>query len=319
MFSVIIPLYNKEKYVKRSVESVLNQSYKKFELIVIDDASTDNSIKHLKEINDNRIKIIYRKERGHGGYAARNLGLKLAKYEFVSFLDADDKWNKDYLLRMKDLIEKFPQINVFSCGWEEKAGNISKTNSYYNKNKKKRLHIIDDFYKNSYQGHNPLCTIVLTAKKEIFIDAGTFPEGKCKRGGDIETWLRLMRKEKLAWTPYIGAIYYKDVANTVTKSISDIQIPYVYYSVKDLLKIENDKQKQFEYKKYSNYYTRISIFHSVVFNTNKKEIIEGFYKDVDRKYYYFFRVLKVIPPFILKPLFKMYRKLMLKFSKNDLG
>ncbi len=317
MFSVIIPLYNKENYIERCLKSVLNQTIIDFELIIVDDNSTDNSLEIAKRINDNRIIIIERKKRGHGGYAARNIGIKNAKYDYVSFLDADDEWNPDYLKNIQQLIQNFPECNVFSTAWIEKYGNKTKTNSFFNANKVKGTHIVADFYNQSSVGQNPIHTITLTTKKDKIIEIGGFPEGKCKRGGDIETWLRLMLNNKLAWSPHIGSVYYKDVSEAVTKQISDTEIPYVYYTVKELLKIE--QKKQVELKKYSNYYSKMAILHSIVLNTNKKNIIKGFYKEVDIIYYIFFKILIIFPSFILLPLYKIYRKLMLKFSKSDLG
>mgnify|MGYP000079277661 CR=1 FL=1 len=81
--SVVIPLYNKEKYVKRAINSVLNQTYQEFEIIVINDGSSDNSEAKVKEINDNRIKLITQENAGVS--AARNRGIKEAKYELIAF------------------------------------------------------------------------------------------------------------------------------------------------------------------------------------------------------------------------------------------
>ena len=90
MFSIIIPLYNKEKYIVNTIKSVLNQSFSKFEVIVVDDGSSDNGVNAVKKIDDSRIKIITQKNQGVS--AARNNGIKNAKYEYIAFLDADDLW-----------------------------------------------------------------------------------------------------------------------------------------------------------------------------------------------------------------------------------
>ncbi len=319
MFSVIIPLYNKEKYIKRSVLSVMNQSFAKFELLIVDDKSTDNSMQIVNQFNDSRIKIIKRNERGHGGYAARNLGIEKAKYQYVSFLDADDEWNENYLMEMQNLIINFPHISVFSCAWEEKAGKLTKTNSYYNQNKNKGSHIVTDFLDSSIKGQNPLCTIVLTVAKNKLTDIGAFPEDKCKRGGDIETWLRLMLDNKIAWTPYIGAIYNKNIQNAVTQKISDIEIPYVYFSVTKLIKHDMSIEKINKLKQYSNYYSKMSVLHSIILDKDRKKILTVFFKNVNVLYYYFFKGLLLFPPFLLKTLFKLYRQFMVKYSKSDIG
>ena len=91
--SVIIPTYNRAHLVDRAIQSVLNQTYKDFELIIVDDGSTDNTEDIIKEFQkkDERIKYI-RHEENRGGSAARNTGIKAAKGEYIAFLDSDDEW-----------------------------------------------------------------------------------------------------------------------------------------------------------------------------------------------------------------------------------
>jgi glycosyltransferase involved in cell wall biosynthesis len=89
--SVIIPTYNHAHYIGRAINSVLNQTYRDFELIVVDDASTDQTQRILEQMNDKRIKII-RHENNKGAPAARNTGIKASEGEFIGFLDDDDEW-----------------------------------------------------------------------------------------------------------------------------------------------------------------------------------------------------------------------------------
>ena len=98
MISVIMPLYNNEKYIEEAVKSVINQTYTDWELLIINDASTDNSFQIVEKIakTDSRIKLInFKKNKGVSH--ARNLGIREAKGEYISFLDSDDFWNKDFL------------------------------------------------------------------------------------------------------------------------------------------------------------------------------------------------------------------------------
>lgn len=100
MISVIMPLYNNEKYVIEAIQSVINQTYKDWELIIINDASTDNSKfvvqNFLEKEKDNRLIFIDLKE-NKGVSFARNLGMRKAKGEYISFLDSDDFWDKEFL------------------------------------------------------------------------------------------------------------------------------------------------------------------------------------------------------------------------------
>ena len=116
-FSVIIPVYNVEEYIAECIEMVLNQTYKYFELILVDDGSTDNSyyICNQYKEKDNRIKVIH-KSNG-GASSARNLGLDNAEGEYIIFIDSDDYWNgKDVLQNLSNIIDNGkPDIIVFRC------------------------------------------------------------------------------------------------------------------------------------------------------------------------------------------------------------
>lgn len=87
--SIIIPTYNREKLIYRSIQSILNQTYKKIEILVIDDGSIDNTKKEIYQITDNRIRYI-KLRRNKGANYARNLGIIKAFGEYISFLDSDD-------------------------------------------------------------------------------------------------------------------------------------------------------------------------------------------------------------------------------------
>ena len=91
MVSIIVPLYNAEKFIWETVQSVINQTYKDFELLLVDDCSTDRSLAAAEAINDSRVRVI-RQEQNAGAYAARNRGLSEAKGRYIAFLDAEDKW-----------------------------------------------------------------------------------------------------------------------------------------------------------------------------------------------------------------------------------
>ena len=119
MISVIMPLYNNEKYVIEAIQSVINQTYKDWELIIINDASTDNSKeivqRFLHKQLDSRIKFIDL-ENNKGVSFTRNLGIKEAKGEYISFLDSDDLWDKEFLklsyLKLKENY-KFVYTNFY--------------------------------------------------------------------------------------------------------------------------------------------------------------------------------------------------------------
>ena len=115
MISVVIPLFNKQDSIRSTIESVLAQSFRDFELIVVDDGSTDGSVDVVKAINDPRIRLI---EKQNGGVSsARNEGIRNASYEYVAFLDGDDLWDSDYLREIVHLIEVFPEAGILGTSY----------------------------------------------------------------------------------------------------------------------------------------------------------------------------------------------------------
>ena len=120
--TVIIPLYNKEKHIQNTIETVLRQTYKDFELCVIDDGSTDNSASIVDKMHDDRILLI--KKENEGVSKTRNFGVSIAKNEFVAFMDADDEWEDTYLEEIVELINKYPEAAIYATNYEvvEKNG-----------------------------------------------------------------------------------------------------------------------------------------------------------------------------------------------------
>jgi len=124
-FSVIVPVYNVEKYIKKNISSVLSQSYRDLELICLDDGSTDKSVDIIKQISnkDDRLKLIENKLNVGPG-KLRNQGLKIASGEWILFLDSDDWYEKDLLKKLNDVVMDFPSLNViefrFSLAKNEK-------------------------------------------------------------------------------------------------------------------------------------------------------------------------------------------------------
>lgn len=114
MISIIIPLYNKENTILRCINSVLAQTYKEFEVIIVDDGSVDNGVSVIENsINDKRIRIF--KQKNGGVSKARNTGAKAAIGDWLIFLDADDYWLPDFLLKMHDAASKYKDCPLIQC------------------------------------------------------------------------------------------------------------------------------------------------------------------------------------------------------------
>lgn len=111
MISVIIPTYNREKTIQRAIDSVLQQTYQDFELIIVDDGSCDQTKEIIEQINDSRISYVWQKN--GGAAAARNTGIKFAKGEYIAFQDSDDFWYADKLEKQLTALQTYDADVVF--------------------------------------------------------------------------------------------------------------------------------------------------------------------------------------------------------------
>ena len=257
-FSVVIPIHNKLPHLERSINSVLNQSYQDFEIILIDDASTDGSSDKIKEFKDPRISIYTRNEPGPGGYAARNLGIEKAQGAWVAFLDADDEWYPHHLEKMNELASKYPDVYFMSCGWETYRSNVKQSNSFYNKNaNNESLKItIEEYLKNGIKKSLPVWTSVAVVKRSSKIAIDLFPsDSGAKRGGDLHAWLKLIcYHKKMAWSNHIGAVYHLESVNMVTKK-AKANFSLVNDNIFKELSRDLDKDKLKYLERYFNYLT----------------------------------------------------------------
>ena len=140
-FSIVVPLYNKERHIKRAMRSVLNQSHRNFELIVVDDNSTDSSVAIVEAIQDPRVRLLKRTTPGPGGYAARNLGIISAQNPWIAFLDADDEWNDGYLAEIAKAIVRNPGCRVFCSGFVYQNTHDQRPARYTKKNRGQGSHL----------------------------------------------------------------------------------------------------------------------------------------------------------------------------------
>ena len=212
-FSVVIPLYNKEKAIKSTIESVLVQSFADFELLVIDDGSTDNSVSIVRQLDDNRIRLLSKKNGGVS--SARNFGIQSANADYIAFLDADDKWDTSFLLTMYSLINKYP-----NCGMYCSAMTLSYPNGL-NVTFTRAVNpdcVLDDYFEASSISYF-MCASSCVVPKKIFGNCGNFTIGRM--GEDLEMWARIMLKYNMAYTPKSLAYYIMGTTKqaTATKTL----------------------------------------------------------------------------------------------------
>ncbi|MBN1501519.1 MAG: glycosyltransferase [Spirochaetes bacterium] len=185
-FSVIIPVYNRPDYIVRSAASVLNQTYSDYELIIVDDGSTDNTLSVIQQFSDKAV-ILHQKNKGVS--SARNLGISAAKGRFIALLDSDDIWKKSKLQRQYEFIGDHSGIRIFQCNENWIRGG-RKVNP-----QKKHLKPSGDIFAESLQ----MCLVSPSAvviSKTVFEDYGLFDEDLivCE---DYDMWLRISSREKI--------------------------------------------------------------------------------------------------------------------------
>lgn len=205
MISVIIPLYNKEKQIANTLHSVLKQTFQDFEIVVVDDGSTDRSVAKVKKINDMRIRIIHQQNAGVS--AARNKGIEEARYGLIAFLDADDEWKTEYLETQYKLYQKYPECSVYACNYEFQESKAKSSNTIIRKLPfQGEDGILSNYFEVASCSHPPLWTSAVVVKKEAIQTIGGFPVG-IKSGEDLLTWARLTVRYKIAYSRLIMAIY----------------------------------------------------------------------------------------------------------------
>lgn len=204
-FSVVIPLYNKERQIAGTLRSVFAQTCADYEIIVVDDGSTDGSAAVVESLHDPRIRLI--RQANAGVSAARNLGIAEARGEYIALLDADDEWRPEYLATIAALIRKYPQCDVFATNYSHVDSNGKTFPTILRKIPFDGDDgILYNYFEVASVSSPPICSICITARKEAFQSVGGFPLG-IKSGEDLLTWARLAARYKIAYSKKPLAVF----------------------------------------------------------------------------------------------------------------
>jgi len=219
--SAIIALYNKEPYIERAIVSVQNQTIKDFELIIVDDGSTDKGPDIVKNIDDDRISLFRQENMGVSN--ARNNGVKKSKSNFITFLDADDKWTNKHLDTLIRLKKKFPQAGAYTTAHVKHIGDNKTVEQKYRFIPSPPWEgILPNYFKSEVEGAHPITTGVVGIPKRIFLEAGGFDE-RAYQGEDMDLWAKIALKYPIAFSWDIGAIYHVDAANRIGEVLRPIR------------------------------------------------------------------------------------------------
>mgnify|MGYP000879903501 CR=1 FL=1 len=232
MFSIVIPLYNKELSIKKTLQSVLAQSYQKFEIIIINDGSTDNSIRVIETINDARIRLIHQENQGVS--SARNRGIQEAKYDWIAFLDADDLWTTEHLQEIIIMMQKFPEEKVFATSFQ-----FSDKRTMFKHPRREPIFKIDNYFKEATK-EILICTDVIVTHKNVVKSIGGFNE-KLKWGEDWDLWTRIARKYPIIKSQKITAEYRIDAENRSSNSFNAKKSLVFNYKFKKTNSLDENK------------------------------------------------------------------------------
>jgi|26BtaG_2_1085354.scaffolds.fasta_scaffold02219_4 glycosyltransferase involved in cell wall biosynthesis len=218
MFSIVIPLYNKELSIRNTIQSVLNQTHQDFEIIVVNDGSTDNSVCAVEKINDARTRII--NQTNQGVSSARNRGITEARFEWVAFLDGDDLWLENHLEEVIKMINTFPNGKFLTTSFE-----YSDNRKVFKRKRDSTMFKVDNYFKEATK-ELLVCTGTAVINKECFRSLGLY-NTSLKIGEDTELWNRMIRQYGLVKSSIVTAIYRIDAENRTTLS-RDLETTYVY-------------------------------------------------------------------------------------------
>jgi glycosyltransferase involved in cell wall biosynthesis len=213
VISVVIPIYNKEHFIYKTIESVLKQRFELFELLLINDGSTDNSLREVQKFQDERIRIISIKRSGVS--KARNIGIENSKFNWIAFLDADDYWAENFLDSVVDGIDRFPKQKLFATG---------RTHFFSNSSMRYENEFLpnegDTSILNFFQvisKHLPLINSSNTVIKKTHFNASGFFREDQRMHEDHDLWMRLCINEEVVFINKNLSFYRNTEEETASK------------------------------------------------------------------------------------------------------
>ena len=299
-FSVIVPLYNKEAYIQDTVKSILNQTFTDFEVIIINDGSTDKSLDKISYYTDSRIFIINQENTGVS--KARNHGIDLAKAKHMALLDADDCWHKNHLFELKKQIELFPDAGLYCNNYQiYYTKNVCRP-ANFNFDYKKDCLIVDDFFKASTI-NSVAWTSAVGFSKTKFNAVGGF-NSKLKTAQDLDLWIRIALKYKVSFNPAITMSYNLFVDKSLSKNeFNKMRHEFINNFLKEE-KLNSSLKKYLDINRYS-----VALRCKI---NNEKKLYKKLKRELDFNNLNFKqKVLLYLPKLVLK-LIKQFQKFLIK-------
>ncbi len=210
-YSVIVPLYNKGAYVHKTLESLLAQSYQHFEVVLVDDGSTDDSAEVVRSFQDDRIRLIQQENQGVS--AARNRGFEAARHEMIALIDADDYWDQEFLSCVDQLVDKYPDNSLFCARFSRiKGGEEVPCFEFFDDGLPDISFDLIDLLLNSGTWDFPINSSNTVFKKSLLEKSGCY-DPRIRYCEDLDLLLRMAFYSRVAYYKERPlSFYYKDSA-----------------------------------------------------------------------------------------------------------
>lgn len=197
MITIIIPLYNKEASIATALRGVLAQSYQDFEIVVVDDGSTDGGAAVVEQFDDPRIRLI--RQKNGGVSAARNRGIAEAKGAHVAFLDADDEWMPEFLEEIAALIAAYPECKARATNYIFNSNGVKSPTILRKIPFAGERGVLTNYFEVASCSHPPVCSICVCIDRDLLQEIGGFPVG-IKSGEDLLVWARTAVRTQWAYS-----------------------------------------------------------------------------------------------------------------------
>ncbi len=226
-FSVVIPLYNKREFIRRTMMSVVAQHSEGIEVILIDDGSTDDGLSlAVTVLKKYKINYHYLIQQNQGVSVARNKGIAKAKYKYICLLDADDVWEEGYLDVMAGLINKYPNKALYSCDHEVFDAEVGRSR-YQHPFLKSGYFEVEDYF--SISSNYPLVNSSKVILNREVVGELKFPEG-ITLGEDLFFWIECYLRGGLAFTTFLGVRINQYEDKSRVARLGKVPYPILYYN-----------------------------------------------------------------------------------------
>ncbi len=214
MFSVVIPLYNKAAHIADTLRTVLAQRDRDFEILVVDDGSSDNGPAIVEQLQQSSPQLQLLRQTNGGVSKARNTGIDHACGQYLCFLDGDDQWHENFLGEMRSLISAFPDAGAYSCAYAHRFadGRNLAVAPRFPRQQRHQQQFSYDFFAVASRGELPIMPSSCCIPRHVLDQCGGFPEGE-PIGEDQDLWIRIAYRYPLAYSRKIFCYYLQDAEN----------------------------------------------------------------------------------------------------------